>query len=197
MGPTLRELYPKSGNGAAFAAAAGGPKLFPPHWYAVTVRHQHERHVERLLRGQGLETLLPVYRSQRQWSDRVKEIELPLFSGYVFCRFEPSDRMRVEDTPGIVQIVRFNGQLAPIPDHEIADILAISRSGAMVSPWPFLKIGDRVRVERGPLRGLEGVFLREGGEARVVVGLELLQRSVAVEVDPKCVVPLRALAKGA
>jgi transcription termination/antitermination protein NusG len=166
-------------------------------WYALTVRHQHERQTERLLRSQGWETLLPVYRSQRQWSDRVKEIELPLFSGYVFCRFGLHDRLRVEDTPGVAQVVKFNGLAAPLQDLEIAEIQAIAHSGVRLSPWPYLKAGDRVRVERGPLRGLEGTLLRDGSNARLVVSVELLQRSIAAEVDPSMVTPLRALAKGA
>ena len=123
-------------------------------WYALTVRHQHERQAERLLRGQGWETLIPVYRSRRQWSDRIKEIELPLFDGYVFCRFRLADRTRVEDTPGIAQIVKFNGVAAPLEDREISELRAMAASGARLSPWPDLKAGDRVRVERGPLRGL-------------------------------------------
>jgi transcription antitermination factor NusG len=166
-------------------------------WYALTVRHQHERQVERLLRAQGWESLSPVYRSQRQWSDRVKEVELPLFSGYVFARFGLQDRARVEDTPGVAQIVKFNGLMAPLQDREIAEIQTLAGSGARLSPWPYLRAGDRVRVERGPLRGLEGTLLRDGPDARFVVSVELLQRSVAAEMDPSMVVPLRAMAQGA
>ena len=202
MGPTVRELYPKSGNGAAFASVATTLMTTIPCWYALTVRHQHERQVERLLRMQGWETLLPVYRTRRQWSDRMKEVEAPLFSGYVFCRFALREKPRVEDTPGVARIVKFRGVAAPIDDREIDDIRAMAQSGARLSPWPYLKAGDRVRVERGPLRGLEGILLRQGSEARLVVGVDLLQRSIAAEVDPAMVVPvrvvpLRALAKGA
>src|SRR4051812_3778024 len=105
MGPTVRELYPKSGNGAVFGSIPGKAFMSDTsqglRWYALTVRHQHERQVERLLQLQDWETLLPIYRTQRQWSDRVKQIDLPLFSGYVFCRFPLSDRIAVEDTPGV------------------------------------------------------------------------------------------------
>jgi transcription antitermination factor NusG len=162
----------------------------------LTVRHRHERQTERVLRLQGWETLVPMYRSRRQWSDRVKEIEMPLFSGYVFCRFLLHDRVHVEDTPGVLQVVKFNGLAAPLNDREIEDIRAMVGAGARLSPWPFLRAGDRVRVERGPLRGLEGTLLRDGGEARLVVSVELLQRSIAAEVDPETVVPLKALAQG-
>ncbi len=196
MGPTVRELYPKSGHGAVFAPLADNFMQIPPRWYALTVHHQHERQAERLLRSQGFDTLVPVYRSRRQWSDRVKEIEAPLFSGYVFCRFDAQDRILVEDTPGVVQIVKFNGRPAPLHDWEIEEIRTMVRSGVRLSPWPYLKAGDRVLVERGPLRGLEGVLLREGTESRLGVGVELLQRSIAAEMDPTMVVPLRAAAKG-
>jgi transcription antitermination factor NusG len=167
-----------------------------PRWYALNVRHQHERQTEGVLRSQGWETLVPVYRSRRQWSDRVKEIELPLFSGYVFCRFPISDRIHVEDTPGVAQIVKFNGLAAALDEREVDEIRTMMSAKVRLSPWPYLKAGDRVRVERGPLRGLEGTLLRDGGEARLVVSVELLQRSIAAEVDPEMVVPLRALAQG-
>lgn len=166
-------------------------------WYALSVRHQHERQTERALRGQGWDTLVPTYRSQRQWSDRVKEIESPLFAGYVFCRFSLQDRARVEDTPGVAQIVKFNGQAAALEDREIEEIQTMIASGSRLSPWPYLRAGDRVQVVRGPLRGLEGTLLRDGGEARLVVSVEMLQRSIAAEVDPAMVVPLRALGRGA
>jgi transcription antitermination factor NusG len=158
------------------------------------VRHQNELRVGGLLNRQGWETLIPVYRSRRQWSDRVKEIELPLFAGYVFCRFALGDRVRVEDTPGVVQIVKFSGLAAPVDEREIGEIRAMLASKVPLQPWPYLKAGDRVRVERGPLRGLEGTLLRGEGGARLVVGVELLQRSVAAEVDPDAVVPVRACA---
>jgi transcription antitermination factor NusG len=203
MGPTVRELWPKSGSGAVFAppvmrnaAISMSDLSLGLRWYALTVRHQHERQTERVLRSQGWETLVPMYRSERQWSDRVKEIELPLFSGYVFCRFGLRDRVRVEDTPGVAQIVKFNGLAAALEDREIAEIQAMVGSGAKLSPWPYLRVGDRVEVVRGPLRGLEGTLLRDGGEARLVVSVEMLQRSIAVEVDPAMVVPLRALGRG-
>jgi transcription antitermination factor NusG len=163
-------------------------------WYALTVRHQHEFRTERLLKSQGWETLVPVYKSNRQWSDRVKEIELPLFGSYVFCRFSLGDRIRIEDTPGVAQIVKFNGQAAEIDAAEIERIQAMLAAKVRLSPWPYLKAGDRVRVERGPLRGLEGTLLRDGDAARLVVSVEMLQRSIAAEVDPDAVVPLRARA---
>jgi len=192
----MRELCPKSDTGVDSQPANDNVCMtLPPtsaKWYALTVRHQHERQTELLLQSQGWETLVPLYKTKRQWSDRVKEIELPLFAGYVFCRFSLADRVRVEDTPGVAQIVKFNGHAAEIEATEIERIQAMLKAKVRLSPWPYLKAGDRVRVERGPLRGLEGTLLRDGDAVRLVVSVDMLQRSVAAEVDPDAVVPLRA-----
>jgi len=162
-------------------------------WYALTVRYQHERQTERVLQSKGLETLVPLYRSPRQWSDRVKSVDLPLFAGYVFCRFtagtQVNGRMQVLDTPGVSGIVGFGGALAAIEDSEIADIQRLVALNLPLAPWPYLKAGDRIRVERGPMRGLEGTLLRTKDALRLVIGVELLQRSIAVEVDRDSVIP--------
>ena len=163
------------------------------NWYAVCVRHQNEKRVERLLSELGWETLAPRYRGRRQWSDRVKEIELALFAGYVFCRFGAADRQQVEDTPGVMRIVSFAGTLAPIEAREMEQIRSLAGSRIPLAPWPYLKEGDRVRVQCGPLKGIEGTLLRTPDGARLIVGVELLQRAVACELDPDMVAPLRAL----
>lgn len=201
MGPTVRELCPKSADEANLESGRDNVCMTSTPmglgWYALTVRHQHERQTERLLNWQGWETLVPIYKSKRQWTDRVKEIERPLFAGYVFCRFSLKDRIRIEDTPGVAQVVKFNGQAAEIEAAEIERVQAMLASRVRLSPWPYLKAGDRVRVERGPLRGLEGTLLRDGDAARLIVSVEMLQRSIAAEVDPDAVVPLRTRAAGA
>ncbi len=198
----MRELCPETGaggewEGAIHAAAANvcmTPSTSTHRWYALTVRHQHEHQTERTLRSQGWEALVPVYRAHRQWSDRVKEVHLPLFPCYVFCHFSLQDRKRVEDTPGVVSIVKVNGHAAAIAPDDMARVQAMLASKVPLSPWPYLKCGDRVRVERGPLRGLEGTLLRDGDSSRLVLSIEMLQRSVAAEVDPDMVVPLRSRA---
>ncbi len=162
-----------------------------PRWFALTVRHQHERRTAHALATQGWETLVPLYRSRRQWSDRVKEIELPLFTGYVICQFPLWARLRVEDTPGVARLVTFAGQPAPLAEEEIASIRRLLAAKLPLSPWPFLKAGDPVRVERGPLKGASGLLIRVKDSLRLVVGVELLQRSIAVEVDPDMVAPDR------
>jgi transcription antitermination factor NusG len=161
-------------------------------WFALVVPHQHERRTGQSLEWQGWETLTPQYRSRRQWSDRIKEVELPLFGGYVLCRFSLAERMRVEDTPGVSRIVGFGGGPMALADAEIAAIRCMLDSRLPLLPWPFLKAGDRVRLERGPLKGMEGVLIQIKDSFQLVVGVELLQRSIAVQVDPATVVPLRA-----
>jgi transcription antitermination factor NusG len=158
-------------------------------WYAITVQHQHERAVESALGWKKLETLVPLYRSRRRWSDRAKEILLPLLSGYVLCRFKLAERVSVLNTPGVRSLVGFGGTPAAIDEREIADIRTVSESGLGLGPWPYLKAGDRVRVERGPLRGVEGTLLREPDRLRLIVTVELLQRAMAVELDADMIVP--------
>ena len=164
-----------------------------PRWYALSVKHQHERRAEIALGWKGFEALAPTYRARRQWSDRSKNLDLPLFSGYVFCRFDFAERIPVLDTPGVARIVGFGNAPAPVADEEIAAIKMVAASRLPVRPWPHLKPGDRVRIESGPLRGVEGVLLKEKESLRLVLGVELLQRSIAVELEPESVVPLRAL----
>lgn len=132
---------------------------------------------------------MPLYRSRRQWSDRVKVLELPLFPTYVFARFREVQRVQVLRTPGVRSIVAFNHRLAPVRDEEIQSLQVMVRSGVPVEPWPILREGQRVRVERGPLQGVEGILLRFKNCWRVVVGVEILQRAVAAEVDRDVVRP--------
>jgi transcription antitermination factor NusG len=164
-----------------------------PRWYALSVKHQHERAAEIALGWKGFEALAPTYRARRQWSDRSKNLELPLFSGYVFCRFDFDERIRVLDTPGVARIVGFGNGPAPVADEEIAAIKMVVASRLPVRPWPHLRPGDRVRIEDGPLRGVEGILLKEKGSLRLVLGVELLRRSIAVELEPESIVPLPAL----
>ena len=163
-----------------------------PRWYALSVKHQHERRAATALAWKGFEALAPTYRARRLWSDRAKSLDLPLFSGYVFCRFDFAERIAVLDTPGIARIVGFGNGPAPVADAEIAAIKMAVASGLPVRPWPHLKPGDRVRIEDGPLRGVEGILLKEKESLRLVLGVELLQRSIAVELEPESIVPLRA-----
>ena len=159
-------------------------------WYALTVRHQHERTAKAALQSKRLDTLVPSYEVRNRWSDRDKALTLPLFSGYVFCRFDNADRVTVLNTPGVRGIVGFGGRAAAIDAREIEAIERMSASGVALSPWPYLKPGDAVRVERGPLRGMMGTLIREKDKCRLVIGVELLQRSIAAEVALEEIVPI-------
>lgn len=165
------------------------------NWYALRVRSRREQIVEMHLSSRGYESFLPTYTSRRQWSDRLKQTELPLFPGYVFCEFEASDRFPVLTIPGVVHVVGIGKVPIPVDAAEIAALRAAVQGGLRRQPWPFLQVGDRVKIEHGPLCGVEGILLRIG-EDRLVLSVTLLQRSVAVQVDEDWVRPI-ALAKGA
>ncbi len=162
------------------------------HWYAVTTKPRYESATARHLRSKGFDELAPVYRIRRRWSDRFKEIDHPLFPGYVFCSFTFEQRMQVLSTPGVTSIVGFGKQPAAVDDSEIAAIRSIVDSGARAWPWPYLQTGQRVRIEDGCLRGLTGTLVRENDCWRVVVNVELLQRAVMVEIDRDLLRPVLA-----
>lgn len=152
-------------------------------WYALTVKPNHERAVAQALVCKNLESFLPLYLTRRRWSDRIKELELPLFAGYVFCRFADGERTKALTTPGVTSVVGFGNRPAPVTEEEIHAVRTMLASGLPVGPWPYLRVGERVRIEAGPLRGLEGILTQVKDVWRVVVSVELLQRSVAAEVD--------------
>ncbi len=170
-------------------------------WYAVGVKHQHEQAVRSALEFKGFETWVPTYRAHRTWSDRVKALERPLFAGYVFCRFPFSERTKIFDTPGVTRVVAFGGKPAEINESEMIAIRAVIASNLPARPWPHLKAGDRVSIEHGPLRGIEGTVIRDRLKAHCglcfVVGVQLLQRYIAVDLEPEMLAPLRAAAASA
>jgi len=170
---------------------AGPRRPMPFQWYALVVKPNHEKAVFEHLSVSAYEAVLPLYRSRRRWSDRVKEVTLPLFPGYVFCRFSYRSRVRVLRIPSVRSVVAAGSEPAPIPDWEIEAIQAVIRSGLPVKPWPFLKVGQRVVVTAGPLRGVEGILVEFRKTWQVIVSVELLQRSVATEVDLDSVSPLK------
>ncbi|MDP3000772.1 MAG: transcription termination/antitermination NusG family protein [Bryobacterales bacterium] len=163
-------------------------------WYALAVKPRHERTAARNLHCKGLEEFSPVYRARRRWCDRIKELETPLFPGYVFCRFSFEQRMQVLNTPGVASIVGFGKAPAPLAEEEIAAVQAIVASGFAASPWPYLRVGQKVRIEQGCLEGVVGILLREKGLCRVLVNVEILQRAVAVEIDRGILCPVREAA---
>jgi transcription antitermination factor NusG len=163
-------------------------------WFALQVRTRHEMGVARHIRGIGYEEFLPLYMCRKRWSDRVKEVESPLFPGYLFCRFDPQNRLPILKIPGVIQIVGNSRQPIPVDEGEIDAIQNLVTSGIPNQPWPFLEVGERVHIEAGPLRGLEGVLVEFRGSRRLILSVTLLQRSVAVEMDAASVRSERTLA---
>lgn len=160
-------------------------------WYAIRVRAKSEIITSNALRQKGYEEFVPLYHSRRKWSDRIKDVEAPLFPGYVFCRFDPLQRLLpILTIPRVVHIVGAGKSPLPIAEEEIASIRSVVSVGLDPQPWPFLDVGRRVRLERGPLSGIEGIVIQVGTKNRLIVSVELLQRSVAVEIDRSWVSPL-------
>lgn len=158
-------------------------------WFALQVRARHELGITNYLCGQGYESFLPLYKCRKRWSDRVKEVQSPLFPGYLFCRFDPQDRLPVMKIPGVMQIVGANRVPLPVDEVEISAIQTLVASGMPNQPWPFLQVGERVRIESGSLCGIEGILMDFKGTHRLVLSITLLQRSVSVEIDSALVSP--------
>jgi transcription antitermination factor NusG len=154
-------------------------------WYAVQTRSRHEKQVVRQLEGQGIETFLPVSRQLREWSDRKKMVEFPLFPGYAFVRmiYRPEDRLRVLQTEGVVSFVGTGGQGTAIPDKQIEDIQMLLASKVPFESHPFLKAGQRVRIRSGSLNGTEGILVGQDADRALVVSVELIQRSVSIRLQ--------------
>jgi transcription antitermination factor NusG len=159
-------------------------------WFALRVRSRYEKLVATMANSMGFEDFLPVYQSHRRWSDRVKLVELPLFPGYVFCRLNAEHRLPLLTIPGVLHFVGIGRVPVPIADAEIAAIQKALQSGVSAEPWPFLEAGHRVRLEAGPLAGLEGILVESPKKDRVVVSVTLLNRSVAVGIERHWVRPL-------
>jgi transcription antitermination factor NusG len=172
-------------------------KSCPAEWWAVYTRHQHEKTVGDSFSFNGLETFLPVYQAVRQWKDRKKQLSLPLFPCYIFLRATFDRRVQILSTPGVCSIVSIAGRPAPIPEVEINAIRRAAESSLAVEPHPFLRQGSWVRITSGPLVDIEGILIRKKGSCRLVLSAELLQQSIAVEVDALTVEPLTYRQEGA
>lgn len=163
------------------------PSNLNDRWYALQVRPRFEKLAAKHLSMKGYEEYLPLYTSRRSWSDRTKALQLPLFPGYTFCRFNVQNRLPILVVPGVLSIVGIGKVPVSIDDAEILAIQAVIASGLQYGPWPYILPGHRVRVERGALAGLEGTVIRVQSDLRLVLSLPLLQRSVSVEMDAECV----------
>ena len=156
-------------------------------WYALMIRPRLEKVVAKNLREKGYEEYLPLSRSKRRWSDRMKTVTTPLFPGYLFCKFDIQDRLPILVVPGVLSIVGIGKAPATIPESQISLLQQVISSGMQCGPWPFAQVGQSVSVERGPLAGLKGIVIEDKSSLRLVLSLPLLQRAVAVEMDRSCV----------
>ena len=169
--------------------------LWPPFqmntaipWFALQTRPRNEKQVERLLTHKGYECCLPVYRQKRRWSDRVIEIELPLFPMYIFCRFNSFAFGKAIATPGVTRIVGFGGQPAEVGVEEIKALQLLGQSSLLREPWAYIPDGTLVQVETGPLTGTQGIICCSGDKRCLVISVTLLQRSVAIQLDENTIV---------
>jgi transcription antitermination factor NusG len=154
-------------------------------WYALHTRARHEKAVERRLRDQGMETFVPTTMEVHRWSDRKKKVEVPLFNCYVFlrCALSADDRTRVYQVGSVHGFVGNRGVALPIPDEQIESIQKVLTQTAPWRSYPFLKVGQRVRVRGGAMDGVEGVFLSENGDHSLIISVEAIQRSMAVRIN--------------
>ena len=166
--------------------------LMSMNWYAIRTRSRHEKVVEFHLQGQGIDVFSPAISQIRQWSDRRKIVESPLFPGYAFVRIAPSpeERMRVLRTPGVVELVGQQGKAVPIPNEQIDAVRALIASKTPFTKHGFLQVGRRVRVRGGSLDGVEGILVAQNGSRNLVISVEPIQRSLAIRIEGYEVEPL-------
>jgi transcription antitermination factor NusG len=166
----------------AFEAASQAAQ---PVWFAVRIRSRHEKVATDQLRRQGIETYLPLMTQVHQWSDRKKQVEIPLFAGYAFVRFEPAsdDRFRVLKTHGVVGFVGPNWQQTPVPDVQISNIRSLLTADVPAAEHPYLMAGQRVRIRGGALNGVEGILSSLNGDRSLVITVEPIARSISIRVE--------------
>ncbi len=161
-------------------------------WWAIYTRHQHEKTVATMLSAKGFDVFLPLYESTRRWKDRSKMITLPLFPCYVFLRGGLDHRLHVVTTPGVHMVLLCGERVAVIPEAEMQAIRRAVEGPFRVEPHPFLKCGERVRVTRGSLEGVEGILVRKKNLYRLVLSVDMMAQSVAMEIDATDVEPVTA-----
>ena len=159
-------------------------------WYALQVRTRWESSTAVLLSGKSYQTFLPTFKIKKRWNRSLREVDAPLFPGYVFCQFDAQNRLPILITPGVISVVGRGRVPLPVDDEEIAAIQTVVSSGLRAEPWPYLEIGQKIRIESDALSGLEGILIKFKGNHRIVVSVSLLRRSVALEIDRSCVRPV-------
>lgn len=186
-------LQARSDSQLSLAAPFGcgrGAAQGTPRWFAAYTRSHHEKCVAEQLKARTVEHFLPLYETVRNWKDRRKRMELPLFPGYIFVRIPLHERLRVLVVPGVVRLVGFDNQPAALPDEEIEALHGVMGRGLRSEPHPYLTVGRRVRIARGALAGMEGVLVRKKGRLRLVLSIDLIRQSAMIEVDSADVGPI-------
>ena len=169
--------------------SSSSQRQMSPEWYAIWTRSRHEQVVRDQLTRKGFEAFLPTVTRWSRWKDRKKKIDWPLFPGYCFARFDSGERLPVLKCAGVVRIVSFEGEIAPIPDQEIEGIRRLVESDLQYDPCPLIREGTMVEVVHGPLAGVVGRLVRKGAHARLVLAVDLIGQAVSVEVDASDVRP--------
>jgi len=159
-------------------------------WYAAYTTARHEKRVAEHLQQRDIEYFLPLYETVRRWNNGRHRVQLPLFPSYVFVRFVTRDKLKVLQVPGLLQLVTFQGAPAPLPEAEIDILRSALAAGIPAQPYRYLSVGSKVEICRGPLQGLRGILLRHQGQFRVVLSVEMIMRSIVVEVEACDVVAL-------
>ena len=177
---------------ADFGAVGAGALLEQPQWYAIHTRSRHEKMVAEQLERQSIESFLPVVKRTHKWSDRTKEVELPLFSGYSFVRVVlcSPDRLRVLRTHGVAGFVGVRGVGIPVPEGQIENLKTLLVNQIPVKDHPFLQIGQRVRIRGGALDGIEGMLASRKSDRTLVISVEPIHRSLSICIDGYCVEPI-------
>jgi transcription antitermination factor NusG len=173
------------------------PPAAGQRWFALSVTVRHEKVISQVLQNKGFETFLPLYTKRHEYQRRIREFELPLFPGYLFCRSAPAVRLTILTTPGVLQMVGAGRTPIPIEDHEITSLQRAAEAGIEMVPHPYWHTGQRGRVTAGPLSGLEGIVVNTKDSLRLVLSVGLLQRSVLLEIDSDCVARVDTLQRGA
>jgi transcription antitermination factor NusG len=179
--PSLRQFY--APNDMEFGGA--GPESQEPRqarWYAAYTCANHERRVAEQLAARGIEHFLPQYESTRKWKDRKVQLQMPLFPGYIFVQMELASRLRVLQVPGVARLVGFDGRPAPVPEEDLLRVREFLAQGFRAEPHRVLKVGRRVRVNGGPLAGMEGIVARRKNGHKLVISFDLIQQAMAVEI---------------
>lgn len=164
--------------------------LFEPRWYAAYTYANHEKRVAEQFRLRSVQHFFPTYKTIRRWKDRKVQLQMPLFPGYIFVCLALVDRLKVLTVPSVARLVGFSGQPVALPESEILALKTCLTAGISAEPYPYLIAGKRVRIISGALAGYEGNLVRHRGQSRVVISIELISQSAAVEVDASCLVPV-------